>query len=72
MVNKNLLIIMSQSSIEWAEMIWNPTTGCNKISAGYEYCYAEVMTHRLQAMGINKYKDGFALCTHEDSFNTPY
>jgi protein gp37 len=63
---------MSQSSIEWTEMTWNPTTGCNKISAGCKYCYAEVMTRRLQAMGIDKYKNGFAVRTHEDSLNTPY
>ncbi len=63
---------MSQSSIEWTEMTWNPTTGCSKISAGCKYCYAEVMTRRLQAMGIDKYKDGFAVRTHEDSLATPY
>ena len=63
---------MAQSSIEWTEMTWNPTTGCNKISAGCKYCYAEVMTRRLEAMGIEKYKDGFELRTHEDSLLTPY
>ncbi len=63
---------MAQSSIEWTEMTWNPTTGCNKVSAGCKYCYAEVMTRRLEAMGINKYKDGFKLRTHEDALLTPY
>jgi len=63
---------MAQSSIEWTEMTWNPTTGCNKISAGCKYCYAEVMTRRLEAMGIEKYKDGFTVRTHEDSLRTPY
>ena len=63
---------MSQSSIEWTEMTWNPTTGCNKISAGCKYCYAEIMTKRLMAMGIDKYKDGFTVRTHEDSLNTPF
>ncbi|MEO8415135.1 MAG: phage Gp37/Gp68 family protein [Ginsengibacter sp.] len=63
---------MSQSSIEWTEMTWNPTTGCNKVSAGCKYCYAEVMTRRLQAMGIEKYKDGFKVRTHEDALNIPY
>lgn len=63
---------MAQSSIEWTEMTWNPTTGCTKISAGCKFCYAEVMTRRLKAMGINKYKDGFKLRTHEDSLLTPY
>lgn len=63
---------MAQSSIEWTEMTWNPTTGCNKISAGCKFCYAEVMTRRLKAMGIDKYKDGFKIRTHEDALHTPY
>ncbi len=63
---------MAQSSIEWTEMTWNPTTGCTKISAGCKYCYAEVMTRRLMAMGIDKYKDGFAVRTHDDSLMTPF
>ena len=63
---------MAQSSIEWTEMTWNPTTGCNKISAGCKYCYAEIMTRRLMAMGIDKYKDGFKVRTHEDSLHTPF
>lgn len=63
---------MAQSSIEWTEMTWNPTTGCTKISAGCKFCYAEVMTRRLKAMGIDKYKDGFKLRTHEDFLLTPY
>jgi protein gp37 len=63
---------MAQSSIEWTEMTWNPTTGCTKISAGCKYCYAEVMTRRLMAMGIDKYKNGFEVRTHEDSLMTPF
>ena len=63
---------MAQSSIEWTEMTWNPTTGCDKVSQGCKYCYAEIMSKRLQAMGIEKYKDNFKVRTHEDSLNTPY
>ncbi len=63
---------MAQSSIEWTEMTWNPTTGCNKISAGCKHCYAEVMARRLQAMGVEKYKDGFKLAVHEDALKIPY
>jgi len=63
---------MAQSSIEWTEMTWNPTTGCDKVSAGCKYCYAEVMARRLQAMGIDKYKDGFELRLHEDALDIPY
>jgi len=53
-------------------MTWNPTTGCSKISAGCKYCYAEVMTRRLEAMGIEKYKDGFAVRMHDDAVDIPY
>jgi protein gp37 len=63
---------MAESAIEWTEMTWNPTTGCNKISAGCKYCYAEVMTKRLQAMGMEKYKNGFEIRTHEDALTIPY
>lgn len=63
---------MAQSSIEWTEMTWNPTTGCDKISAGCKFCYAEVMSKRLQAMGVEKYKDNFEVRTHEDALKIPY
>ena len=63
---------MAQSSIEWTEMTWNPTTGCSKISAGCKFCYAEIMSRRLRAMGIEKYKDGFAVRIHPDALRTPY
>jgi len=63
---------MAQSSIEWTEMTWNPTTGCNKLTAGCKFCYAEVMSRRLKAMGVRKYANGFELAVHEDELNTPY
>lgn len=63
---------MAQSSIEWTEMTWNPTTGCTKISSGCKFCYAEVMSKRLKAMGIDKYKDEFKLRTHPESLRIPY
>ena len=63
---------MAQSSIEWTEMTWNPTTGCTKISAGCKFCYAEVMSKRLKAMGVDKYKDGFKVRIHPETLNIPY
>jgi protein gp37 len=63
---------MAKSSIEWTEMTWNPVTGCTKISAGCKYCYAEVMARRLQAMGVEKYKNAFTLTLHEDALQIPY
>lgn len=63
---------MAQSSIEWTEMTWNPVTGCNKISAGCKFCYAEIMAKRLKAMGLKKYANGFKLTIHENELATPY
>jgi protein gp37 len=63
---------MAQSSIEWTEMTWNPTTGCDKISAGCKFCYAEVMSRRLQSMGVEKYKDNFEVRVHNDALKIPY
>ena len=62
---------MATSSIEWTELTWNPTTGCDKTSAGCKNCYAEVMTRRLQAMGVAKYADGFAVRCHDDALDIP-
>lgn len=63
---------MSQSSIEWTEMTWNPTTGCTKISAGCKHCYAETMSKRLLAMGVPKYSTGFKIAVHEEELSRPY
>lgn len=64
---------MANSSIEWTEMTWNPTTGCTKISSGCKFCYAEIMTRRLKAMGQEKYKDGFKkVKIHEETLLVPY
>lgn len=52
---------MSKTSIEWCHRpgtipeTWNPTTGCNKVSPGCKFCYAEVMHRRLRKMQPKKY-----------------
>jgi len=63
---------MAQSTIEWTEMTWNPTTGCDKVSQGCKYCYAEVLSKRLQAMGLEKYANGFELTLHPQTLEIPY
>src|SRR4030066_131518 len=50
-----------KTTIEWTEQTWNPTTGCTKISPGCKHCYAETMAHRLKAMGVKGYENGFKL-----------
>ena len=59
------------SSIEWTESTWNPVTGCDKISAGCRFCYAERMAGRLKAMGQPNYRNGFSLTLHEHMVSLP-
>jgi protein gp37 len=69
------------SAIEWTEATWNPTTGCDKVSAGCEHCYALTLSKRLKAMGAEKYQNdgdprtsgpGFGVTVHPDALALPY
>lgn len=60
-----------QSSIEWTGSTWNPVTGCTKLSAGCQNCYAERMAKRLQAMGQSNYARGFTVVCHEQVLDLP-
>ena len=44
------------TGVEWTEVTWNPTTGCDRISAGCDHCYALTLAKRLKAMGQARYK----------------
>jgi len=48
---------MSKSKIEWTDAVWNPVTGCTKLSEGCRNCYAERLWPRLRAMGNTAYRD---------------
>ena len=63
---------MNTTKIEWTDSTWNPATGCTKISEGCSHCYAEKMAHRLKAMGVKKYEDGFKLCLHPETLSEPF
>jgi protein gp37 len=68
------------SSIEWTEATWNPTTGCDRISAGCDNCYALTLAKRLKAMGNPKYQSdgdprtsgpGFGVALHPEALDVP-
>ncbi len=68
------------SDIEWTEATWNPTTGCDRISAGCDHCYALTLAKRLRAMGNAKYQTdgdprtsgpGFGVSYHPDALDVP-
>ena len=62
---------MKTTKIEWTDKTWNPITGCTKISQGCLNCYAETMSRRLNAMGLEKYSNGFNLTLHSDCLYEP-
>jgi protein gp37 len=68
------------SAIEWTEATWNPTTGCDRVSAGCDNCYALTLSKRLKAMGAQKYQTdgdprtsgpGFGIAVHPDALDLP-
>lgn len=70
-----------KTGIEWTEVTWNPTTGCDRISDGCLNCYALTMAKRLKAMGSERYQNdgdprtsgpGFALTLHPSALDQPY
>lgn len=78
---------MAQTSIEWtrsddgaAGTVWNPTTGCDRVSPGCDHCYALTMARRLKGMGSAKYQrdgdprtsgPGFGITEHPDALGAP-
>lgn len=62
---------MAKSSIEWTEATWNPVTGCDKVSPGCKFCYAQVMARRLEGMGQPNYRNGFKLTLQPQMLGRP-
>ena len=50
-----------KSAIEWTESTWNPVTGCTKLSAGCDNCYAERFAERFRGVVGHPYEEGFDL-----------
>ena len=48
---------MKDSKISWTDDTWNPVTGCDKVSPGCKFCYAETLTERFK--GGKAYPNGF-------------
>ncbi|MUL36831.1 DUF5131 family protein [Gloeocapsopsis dulcis] len=57
----------SDTGIEWTDKTWNPTTGCNKVSPGCRYCYAEALTERFP----QNFPKGFQLTLHPERLQQP-
>jgi len=73
--------VATKSGIEWTEVTWNPVTGCDRVAAGCDNCYALALAKRLKAMGTEKYQNdgdprtsgpGFGVTTHPSALAQPY
>lgn len=62
---------MAETSIEWTDRVWNPVTGCTKVSPGCKHCYAERMAKRLEGMGQPNYRNGFRLTLQPQMLELP-
>lgn len=71
---------MTATSIEWTDTVWNPTTGCDRVTPGCDHCYAMTLAKRLKGMGSAKYQrdgdprtsgPGFGITEHASSLDAP-
>jgi protein gp37 len=62
---------MGNTKIEWAEKVWNPVTGCTKISQGCANCYAERMSKRFGETWGLPVGDPFKVTMHPDRLEQP-
>jgi protein gp37 len=59
------------TSIEWTDATWNPVTGCTKISAGCDHCYAERFSERFRGTKRHPFESGFDLTLRPERLDQP-
>ena len=58
-----------RTRIEWTNATWNPTTGCTKVSAGCDHCYAAVLaTRRLSDIYLARRPASDSAANRRDPF----
>jgi protein gp37 len=59
------------SAIEWTDATWNPVTGCTKITAGCDHCYAERFAERFRGAKGHPFEHGFDLQLRPERLEQP-
>lgn len=59
------------TSIEWTDATWNPVTGCTKISAGCDNCYAAQFSERFRGVPGHPFETGFDLTLRPERLSQP-
>jgi protein gp37 len=63
---------MAESTqIEWTDTTWNPITGCTKVTAGCDFCYAERFSERFRGVKGHPFEDGFDLTLRPKRLTQP-
>jgi protein gp37 len=63
---------MAKTKIEWTDEVFNPVTGCTKISEGCTHCYAETMCRRFwKQWDREPPPDHFKVKLHPDRLGQP-
>ena len=60
-----------KSTIEWTDTTWNPVTGCTKISAGCDNCYAARFSERFRGVPGHPFENGFDLTVRPERLMQP-
>src|SRR5438270_12741206 len=60
------------SAIEWTDTTWNPVTGCTKISAGCDNCYASRFSERFRGVPGHPFENGFDLSLRPERLLQPF
>lgn len=60
------------SAIEWTDTTWNPVTGCTKISAGCDNCYASRFSERFRGVPGHPFETGFDLTLRPGRLLQPF
>ena len=61
---------MNNTGIIWTEATWNPMSGCQKVSQGCKYCYAETIAE--QKRGTRAFPNGFDLTIRSHKLIEPF
>lgn len=67
-----------KTGIEWARgddgtagATWNPVTGCTKVSAGCDHCYAETFAERWRGVPGHHFERGFDVTLRPERLDQP-
>ena len=59
------------TKIEWSDETWNPVTGCTKVTAGCDHCYAERFSERFRGVENHPFSTGFDLTLRPERLDQP-